>query len=625
MRWRWSPNGVVSRGQALENGKLLLSAGKAFPSGMNRSDCFELFDHANATLLGLGGGAIVYAATWYGCPVAAKVVPAAGSCSDNNDAAREWLNNELAFLPRLHHDRIVSYRQYIFLRTGGTHVLLMEKLAGGSLQNLCQLAAGRRLPIRAETILGVGLQLCDALTYLHDGGLIHADIKPGNILLSHSPTVSGGALTLPPDAAVKLADFGICLNTRDPRGPVSLGCTPAFLAPECALHDFRGSRAARSSRTTARDMYAVGVVLFQLLIPDRGAAHLSSQRVSLGVTNSDVKRLAPLWPTESKLATDPLYATCRHLSVVVNLVQQLLSEDPAKRPPAPWVQRVLRDVLHRLRAVEGGAVVAGGQASSTSTDGAWWPVNVAAGPCLLTNGEWGMAGLPAASGNRPPALGPPPADPTATAVATDGAAAAAAATAAGPPARHTMGGWAGGGMVAPPAGGRPPPAVGAPLGAPTTSTDSGGWASLLAAAPDGLPVGGWRGGGGAPALCPPPPTPAPVPLPVVMDPTAAAAAAADAAAVAAAIDDAACGGAGWAEPEGVPVTLRCYGPPPPPRLQPPPPPPLPLPPPPPPQPPPLSTRPSVSPPPTESPSAALPRRAHRWRWPLHRGGVAHPQ
>eukprot|EP00170_Pyropia_yezoensis_P003054 contig_12842_g3061 len=365
MKWRSSPSVVLSRGEPLEDGRPLLAAGKAFPSGVDRSDCIELFDHANATFVRLGGGAIVYAATWYGCPVAAKVVPAAGSCRDDNDVSREWLNNELSFLPRLHHDRIVAYRQYILPRDAGTHVLLMEKLGGGSLQDMCQLAAARRVPIRAHTILGVGLQLCDALTYLHDGGIIHADIEPGNILLSHSPTVSGGAVALLPDAAVKLADFGISLNTRDRRGPVSLGCTPAFLAPECALHTGRGGRAAaRSSRSTTRDVYAVGVVLFLLLIPDRGAVHHSSQRVSLGVPDADVRRLAPLWPTERKLRTDPLYATCRHLPVVVSLVQQLLSEDPSHRLSAPWVQRMLPDILHHLRAVEDGRGVAGGQAST---------------------------------------------------------------------------------------------------------------------------------------------------------------------------------------------------------------------------------------------------------------------
>lgn len=416
---------------------------------MDLSRCLILPEDNNAVRLGMGGGASVYVACWYGCRVVAKVVPAPGPVSDGNEVAREWFNNELAYLPRLFHPNVVMYNGNVFLRDSGVHALLLKLEEGSSLQLFCELAAARRLPVRADTVLRIGVQLCNALTYIHDMGLIHADIKPGNILLSEGPSVAGGALALPHSTAVKLCDFGICLDTRDPQGPVSLGFTPGFLAPECAGHAGRGGGPSRSSRTTARDMYAVGVVLFLLLIPDRGPARLSSARESVGVTAEAVS--PPLWPTANMMATDPLYATCRKLPVVVDLAQQLLNEDPAQRPTAPWVQRRLDDVLDGLQdsdePLAAPPVVAPAAIASTGSTDEGWPANVGAGPQLLANGHWAAEGLPA-TGNHPPlpALDPPLLDPAAAAAAAAMAAAiddaAVVAVAMAPHVSQPFHGWA---------------------------------------------------------------------------------------------------------------------------------------------------------------------------------------
>jgi len=126
----------------------------------------------------------------------------------------------------------------------GTEFLVMELVDGGTLKDLIQ--DGKPPP--AERAIDLTRQILRGLAAIHAAGIVHRDVKPRNVLL----TSRGSA---------KLSDFGIARGNRD-RGLTEKGMalgTAAYMAPEQAYGE---------DPTPATDIYAVGVVLFELLTGD---------------------------------------------------------------------------------------------------------------------------------------------------------------------------------------------------------------------------------------------------------------------------------------------------------------------------------------------------------------------
>ncbi len=121
--------------------------------------------------------------------------------------------------------------------------LAMEYVEGRSLRAILS----EKAPLPAGQALDLARQVCDALAYLHDHGVVHRDIKPENIL------VTG-------DGRAKILDFGIALFEGERRltwsGLSHTVGTPDYMAPE----QIRGRRG--DPRT---DVYAVGMLLYEML------------------------------------------------------------------------------------------------------------------------------------------------------------------------------------------------------------------------------------------------------------------------------------------------------------------------------------------------------------------------
>ena len=142
---------------------------------------------------------------------------------------------------RLVHPNIVQVFDFGFDSGHHQHFIVMEHVAGRSCAELLR----DRGHLDVEQALNIVTQACRGLEYAHRNGVVHRDVKPGNLLVSDTDVV-------------KLADFGIARAT-DQSSITQVGSvlgTAAYLAPEQARGDEAGPRA---------DLYSLGVVTYQLM------------------------------------------------------------------------------------------------------------------------------------------------------------------------------------------------------------------------------------------------------------------------------------------------------------------------------------------------------------------------
>jgi predicted Ser/Thr protein kinase len=225
-------------------------------------------------LIGRGGMAAVYRARQINLdrPAALKILSPA-LAADPLFAGR--FEREAKSVARLTHQHIVNVSD--FGRAGGFFYIVMELVEG---TNLRQLMAADVAPARAVELAE---QICSALHYAHDEGIVHRDIKPENILLDGK-------------GRVKIADFGLAKLLRQPETMTltntsqSLGTPVVYMAPE------QVSSAEVEHRA---DIYAAGVVLYELLTRKLPLGHFEPPSTRKGVD----RRLDPI--VRKALAHDP--------------------------------------------------------------------------------------------------------------------------------------------------------------------------------------------------------------------------------------------------------------------------------------------------------------------------------
>ncbi|MEN1958677.1 serine/threonine-protein kinase [Luteimonas changyuni] len=163
----------------------------------------------------------------------------------------------------------------------GQPYFAMEFIAGSPLTTYCEANA---LPLEARLRLLVGV--CEGVQHAHQKGVVHRDLKPGNLLVDE---VDGRALP-------KIIDFGIATAAtavaRDPSGGQrEVAGTPEYMSPEQALGD-------QALVDTRSDVYSLGVVLFELLTGQRPAVAGESIAGSTRTLRLPSRHLATLPPDE---------------------------------------------------------------------------------------------------------------------------------------------------------------------------------------------------------------------------------------------------------------------------------------------------------------------------------------
>lgn len=244
-----------------------------------------------------------------GREVALKIMPRARGTTN--------LRGEFVALARLRHPNVVSVLDY-GLTDAGHEYFTMELIAGPPLADA---ATPRKLwPLLAGVL--------DALAAVHAGGMVHADVKPSNIL------VDGVMLELAPERAARLADFGLVSPLVDPGGATARG-TIGYAAPE-----------AWSGRIDPRaDLYSFGVVLWQLVVgarPFAGATPRAVVAAQRAGSPGDPRRLRPDVP-----------------AALAELMVALLDPAPGARPQSA------DETLERWRAI----AEAAGHATGTPSAG----------------------------------------------------------------------------------------------------------------------------------------------------------------------------------------------------------------------------------------------------------------
>jgi serine/threonine-protein kinase len=156
---------------------------------------------------------------------------------------------EAQAVARLNHPHIVTL--YDFGEESGVAYMVMELVRGEELAAYFDMTQDFHLEFTLEDAVRMSCELLEALGYAHRHGVIHRDVKPANVMLSH-------------DLRVKLTDFGvarICAAAIDAdRTDAAMVGTPSFMSPEQITGQALGPQS---------DLFAAGIILYQFLTNER--------------------------------------------------------------------------------------------------------------------------------------------------------------------------------------------------------------------------------------------------------------------------------------------------------------------------------------------------------------------
>jgi serine/threonine protein phosphatase PrpC/tRNA A-37 threonylcarbamoyl transferase component Bud32 len=253
-------------------------------------DGYEIFEP-----LGEGGAATVYRARQIALrrDVAIKVIHRRITAGSDR---RRFLREVDATVRLSEHPNVVTLYDADTLRDGRPY-LAMELCPGGSLAD----RLGREGPMPATEVRKIGIQVADAVAAAHDHGVVHRDIKPGNLLLTRFGRIA-------------LADFGIAaLPIPDHEMSVTLAMTPAYAPPEVLEGHEPG---------VAGDIYSLAATMYALMAgrpphaPKRDLPPIALIAHMLRAQNTPIPDIpeAPAW--------------------LMAVLRQALQPDPAKRHPS---------------------------------------------------------------------------------------------------------------------------------------------------------------------------------------------------------------------------------------------------------------------------------------------------
>jgi eukaryotic-like serine/threonine-protein kinase len=274
-----------------------------------------------------------------------------GMSEGQADEATRRAMREGRIAARLHHPHAITV--YDVVEHAGRPCLIMEYLRA---ESLSAVLAGRG-PLPPEDVARIGSQVAGALAAAHEAGIVHRDIKPGNVLLAE-------------DGTAKITDFGISRAVGDATVTATgiLAGTPAYLAPEVAQ--------GRDSGFPA-DVFALGATLYAVV----------EGEPPFGLDDNPIALIYRITTSE---VTPP-----RQAGPLVPVLTWMLTRNPSQRPTMQQAHEALTAVADdRPPPVRVPPVAV---APSPALDSP-----AAAGPSAGPPPSAVTAGLPAEGGNRRP-------------------------------------------------------------------------------------------------------------------------------------------------------------------------------------------------------------------------------
>jgi hypothetical protein len=241
------------------------------------------------SLIASGGMGEVYRAddTRLGHPVALKYVPLALA---GNRAILDRLYAEVRIGRQVSHPNVC--RLYDIVEIGGHHFIAMEYVDGEDLASLLRRIG--RLP--GDKAVALARDICAGLAAAHDRGVIHRDLKPGNVMIDGR-------------GSARITDFGLALTTDDSARHEFAG-TPAYMAPE---------QLNSGQVSTRSDIYSLGLVLYEMF---------TGRRLFQGRTVEAIRgehSASKSRPSSVVKDIDP---------AVERIILRCLEEEPEQRPPS---------------------------------------------------------------------------------------------------------------------------------------------------------------------------------------------------------------------------------------------------------------------------------------------------
>ena len=259
------------------------------------------------SLAGKGGRGSVYRAWQPSLKRVVAVKILAKELAQNREYLQRFLR-EAKVASKVNHKNVV--RAYDINKSSGNIYLVMEYVAGASVGDVLR----ERGKLTSGDALEVAHKVAEAVAYISQGGMVHRDIKPDNIMLDQK-------------GRVKLCDLGLARpsGTTNLTSPMVAQGTPAYMSPEAAMSPEIDSQA---------DVYSLGVTLYRMLIG------------KLPFDHSDPVEILRMHIEEEPRGLDGGELP----GALSELIRRMMDKDPKKRPTA---KDLPREIASLMKAIPG--------------------------------------------------------------------------------------------------------------------------------------------------------------------------------------------------------------------------------------------------------------------------------